>query len=122
MILHRRSFLIQLGLGAAGLGLVSFWPARSAAQEAAARKLPRSTPEEQGIASAAILAFVEEMQKSQHEFHSFMLVRHGHVVAEGWWTPYRSSARHMLYSLSKSFTSTAVGFAVSEGKLNVNDL
>jgi CubicO group peptidase (beta-lactamase class C family) len=120
MILHRRSFLIQLGLGAAGLGLVSAWPGRSAAQ-GAARQLPRSTPEEQGVSSAAILAFLEEIQKSKHEFHSFMMVRHGHVIAEGWWTPYRDTARHMLYSLSKSFTSTAVGFAVSEGKLNVND-
>ncbi len=50
-----------------------------------------------------------------------MMVRHGHVVAEGWWAPYRKSARHMLYSLSKSFTSTAVGFAVTEGKFTVED-
>jgi CubicO group peptidase (beta-lactamase class C family) len=121
MTLHRRSFLKQLGLGAAGLGLVSAWPGRSAAQEAAARQLPRSTPEEQGVSSAGLLAFLEEMQKSRHEFHSFMLVRNGHVIAEGWWAPYRDTALHMLYSLSKSFTSTAVGFAVSEGKLKVND-
>jgi CubicO group peptidase (beta-lactamase class C family) len=53
--------------------------------------------------------------------NSFMLVRHGHVVAEGWWTPYRAEARHSLYSLSKSFTSTAVGLAISEGKLGLND-
>jgi CubicO group peptidase (beta-lactamase class C family) len=121
MTLHRRSFLMQLGLGAAGLGLVSAWPGRSAAQEAAARPLPRSTPEEQGVSSAGVLAFLEEMQKSRHEFHSFMLVRNGYVIAEGWWSPYRDTARHTLYSLSKSFTSTAVGFAVSEGKLKVND-
>jgi hypothetical protein len=84
-------------------------------------QLPRSTPEEQGVSSAAILAFLEAIEKSKHEFHSFMLVRHGHVIAEGWWSPYRAQAKHMLYSLSKSFTSTAVGFAVSEGKLKVND-
>ena len=45
-----------------------------------------------------------------------MMVRHGHVIAEGWWTPYRPAANHMLYSLSKSFTSTAIGFAASGGK------
>jgi len=50
-----------------------------------------------------------------------MLVRHGHVVAEGWWTPYAPEIPHVLYSLSKSFTSTAVGFAVAEGRLTVND-
>ncbi len=73
------------------------------------------------MSSAGILAFLDAIAKSQHEFHSFMVTRNGHVVAEGWWTPYRASANHMLYSLSKSFTSTAVGFAVSEGRLTVND-
>ncbi len=50
-----------------------------------------------------------------------MLVRHGQVVAEGWWAPYAADEPHMLYSLSKSFTSTAVGLAVAEGKLKVDD-
>jgi CubicO group peptidase (beta-lactamase class C family) len=50
-----------------------------------------------------------------------MLVRHGKVVAEGWWSPYGPEIPHMLFSLSKSFTSTAVGLAISEGKLNLND-
>ena len=122
MSLHRRLFLQQLGLGAAGLGLVSSWPLRSVADEAAGGQLPRSTPEEQGVSSASILAFLEAIAKSKHEFQSFMMVRHGHVIAEGWWSPYRANANHMLYSLSKSFTSTAVGFAVSEGKLKVSDL
>jgi len=121
MTLDRRSFLKQLGLGAAGLGLVSSWPIRAAADETAGRQLPRSTPEEQGVSSAAILAFLEAIEKSQHEFHSFMVVRNGHVIAEGWWPPYRATANHMLYSLSKSFTSTAVGFAVLKGRFNVND-
>jgi CubicO group peptidase (beta-lactamase class C family) len=53
--------------------------------------------------------------------HSFMLVRHGHVVAEGWWEPYDAATPHVLFSLSKSFTSTAVGFAVAEGKLSLDD-
>jgi CubicO group peptidase (beta-lactamase class C family) len=50
-----------------------------------------------------------------------MIVRHGHVVAEGWWAPYDRDTPHILYSLSKSFTSTAVGLAVSEGKLSLDD-
>src|SRR5512136_259551 len=83
--------------------------------------LPRSAPEQQGIPSAAILAFVKAAQKSIQSLHSFMLLRHGIVVAEGWWYPYRPEAPHMLFSLSKSFTSTAVGFAVTEGRLTVED-
>src|ERR1044072_1789246 len=83
--------------------------------------LRRSSPEQQGISSADILAFVEAADKEVDAMNSFMLVRHGHVVAEGWWAPYDRDTPHMLYSLSKSFTSTAVGFAVAEGKLNLDD-
>ena len=50
-----------------------------------------------------------------------MVLRHGQVVAEGWWAPYAPQFKHTLYSLSKSFTSTAVGMAVAEGKLTVED-
>ncbi len=88
---------------------------------AAAQRLPRSSPERQGVSSSAILAFVERADSEIDAMHSFMLVRHGHVVAEAWWSPYDSSTPHMLYSLSKSFTSTAVGLAIAEGKLSLDD-
>ena len=84
--------------------------------------LPRSAPELHGIASASILQFVEAVEAQVQELHSFMLLRHGVVVAEGWWKPYGPHLRHVLFSLSKSFTSSAIGFAVSEGLLTVDDL
>ena len=83
--------------------------------------LPRSTPEKQGISSAALQAFIETADQQVNTMNSFMLVRHGHVVAEGWWTPYSAESPHSLYSLSKSFTSTAVGLAAAEGKLSLDD-
>jgi CubicO group peptidase (beta-lactamase class C family) len=83
--------------------------------------LPRSTPESQGISSSAILAFIDAADSDIDALHSFMLLRHGTVVAEGWWSPYSATSPHMLYSLSKSFTSTAVGLAISEGKLSLDD-
>jgi CubicO group peptidase (beta-lactamase class C family) len=83
--------------------------------------LPRSSPEEQGVSSSDLLAFVEAADKEIDSLHSFMLVRHGHVVAEGWWSPYDAHTRHSLFSLSKSFTSTAVGLAIAEGKLALDD-
>jgi len=73
------------------------------------------------VASQAILAFLDGIAANRHELHSFMLARHGKVVAEGWWAPYGRTLRHTMYSMSKSFTSTAVGFAVTEGKLTVED-
>ncbi len=82
--------------------------------------LPRSTPEAQGVPSAAVLAFVEAAEQRTPELHSLMLVRHGQVVAEGWWEPYGPLRPHMLYSLSKSFTSTAAGLAAAEGLLSLD--
>lgn len=103
-----------LALFLAALLLVLFHGAARAA-------LPRSSPEAQGIPSAAVLAFAKAADAKIDAIHSFMVVRHGHVVAEAWWAPYDAQTPHVLFSLSKSFTSTAVGFAVAEGKLNVDD-
>lgn len=83
--------------------------------------LPRSSPEAQGISSSAIRAFVEAADKEINTLHSFMLVRHGHVIAEAWWRPEAADKPHVLWSLSKSFTSTAVGLAAAEGKVSLED-
>ena len=83
--------------------------------------LPRSTPEAQGISSAAISAFVTAAERDLDALHSFILLRHGRVVAEGWWEPYRPNDQHILFSLSKSFTSSAIGMLVAEGRLSIED-
>ncbi|MEN0128313.1 MAG: serine hydrolase [Brevundimonas sp.] len=85
------------------------------------RRLPRSTPEQQGVSSAALIALVDALVELG-ELHSLMVVRHGHVIAEGWASPYSSDRPHLMYSLSKSFTSSAVGFARAEGLLDLDDL
>jgi len=84
--------------------------------------LPRSTPEAEGVDSAGLLALVEAFESKINAVHSLMLVRHGKVVAEGWWAPYAAGDLHLMYSVSKSFTSTAIGLAQQEGLLSVNDL
>src|SRR6266496_1804306 len=91
------------------------------AAEQSSLALPRSAPEAQGVSSTAILDFIQAADRQVPEMNSFMLVRHGSVVAEGWWTPYAAETPHVLYSLSKSFTSTAVGLAIAEGKLTLDD-
>jgi CubicO group peptidase (beta-lactamase class C family) len=87
----------------------------------AGQPLPRSTPEAEGVSSAAVRTFVEAANTKVDTMHSFMLLRHGKVVAECWWAPEAADKTHVLYSLSKSFTSTAAGLAVAEGKLNIED-
>jgi len=82
---------------------------------------PISIPETEGVSSVGIDSFLTAEAHSIHEFHGFMFLRHGKVIAQGWWDPYKPTLRHSLYSTSKSFTSTAFGFAVSEKRLTVND-
>lgn len=83
--------------------------------------LVRSVPEAEGVSSQGIIDFLNAAAASKHEFHSLMFLRHGKVIAEGWWKPYKPEIHHTLYSTSKSFTATAVGFAVSEKRMSVND-
>ena len=88
-------------------------------------QLKRNTPEAEGISSLAILDFIQAIEQHPSHpldaLHGFMLLRHGSVVAEGWWAPYERRSPHTLYSLSKSFTSTAIGMAVAEGLLTTDD-
>lgn len=84
--------------------------------------LPRSTPSAHAVDARGITAFVDALEAAPNiEPHSLMLLRDGHVLAEGWWAPYTPDRVHLLYSLSKSFTSTAAAFAVEEGLLNLDD-
>ena len=83
--------------------------------------LERATPESQGISSRAISAWIDRVEKEVKYLHSFVIVRHGKIVSEGWWAPYRKDLPHRLFSHSKSFTSTAIGLAVDEGKLDLDE-
>jgi CubicO group peptidase (beta-lactamase class C family) len=84
--------------------------------------LPLARPADEGVDAAGVAAFVTALETArQIEPHSLMLLRHGRVVAQGWWAPYAQDRPHLLYSLSKSFTSTAVAFAVAEGLFGLDD-
>jgi len=83
--------------------------------------LSHSVPEMEGVSSEGILTFLDSTATSPHEFHSMVFMRHGKVIAEGWWSPYGQNLKQTVYSTSKSFTSTAVGFAISEKRLTIND-
>ncbi|TAK21341.1 MAG: class C beta-lactamase-related serine hydrolase [Chloroflexota bacterium] len=80
-----------------------------------------ASPESRGIRSSAILAFLDAAERQVQHLHSLILLRRGALVAEGYWEPYGPEYRHTMYSLSKSFTSTAIGLLVAEGRLSVDD-
>ena len=83
--------------------------------------LPRSTPSAENVDPAGISNYLAAVKETGQDLHSLMIVRHGKVVAEQWFGDNAADKPHALYSVSKTFTATAIGFAVAEGKLKVTD-
>ncbi|MFI7141517.1 serine hydrolase domain-containing protein [Streptomyces massasporeus] len=84
-----------------------------------ASPLPTSGPAAQGVDASGVHAFLDALEAvPEIEPHSLMIMRHGHLVASGWWAPYTPDRLHLLYSLSKSFTGTAAALAEAEGLLD----
>lgn len=112
-----RRHMGALLFGAAALGTNSAAYAGNPATDG----LPRARPEDHGVDPAAIAGWLDELTAADLELHSFMLARHGHVVAEGWWWPYQAGRRHMMHSLTKSVTACGVGLALDEGRFKLSD-
>ncbi len=83
----------------------------------------KATPESCGISSKNIIDFIEALNNGadNQEIHSFLLIRHGKLVFEGYFSPYDTKTEHSLFSISKSFTSLAIGYLVEEGKIRIDD-
>jgi CubicO group peptidase (beta-lactamase class C family) len=83
--------------------------------------LGNSTPEAEGVASEGIVQFLDAVEMGENELHSLVILRHGKIISEAWWSPYGKDLRHVMFSVSKSFTSIGVGIAISENKLKLTD-
>ncbi|MFT3789957.1 MAG: serine hydrolase [Rudaea sp.] len=110
----RRLFLRQIGWTAFVAGCGDALPGLAFAADGA-------EPEALGVSCAAVSAFIDAAAAGSFELHGLVVARGGKPAVRAWWAPYRAQAPHSLYSLSKSFTSTAVGFAVASGKLKLSD-
>ena len=77
--------------------------------------LPLASPSGEGVDPSAVRAFLDAQEVAGQQMHSLQVVRHGHVVAQGWWAPWTPSDRALVYSLSKTFTSAVVGVCVADG-------
>ncbi|MCB0588384.1 MAG: serine hydrolase [Phaeodactylibacter sp.] len=115
---NRRKFIKQIGWGALGMGTLAYLPGCKSVASAGTRTV---SPESQGVASQGLIDFFNAVEDSGLEFHSIMINRNGKTILEGWWDPFKREYVHALYSLSKSFTSTAIGMLQEEGKLSVRD-
>lgn len=94
----------------------------SVAVHAQVGELPRSTPEQEGVDPNHIQAFIDALQsRPDIDVHHLMILRHGKVISEHHVAPYRATDLHTLYSASKTVTGLAVGLAVDDGLLTVDD-
>ena len=84
-------------------------------------QLPRTSPEAMGLRSEHILHLLDRLEKEQIDVVSMMLLRHDQVLYEGYWSPYTAEQLRTVYSMSKTFTSMAVGIAAGEGKIRLDE-
>lgn len=80
-----------------------------------------SAPEEQGISSSGILAYVSALEQARLSTHDIILMRNGRIVFEAYWEPFHRDFLHRMYSVSKSVTALAIGFLEQDGKLRLDD-
>lgn len=85
------------------------------------KSLPRGTPGAEKVSPRGILDYLDAVKVNRQDLHSIMILRHGKVISEHWFGDNGPDKPHVMNSVSKSFTATAIGFAVSEGKLKVTD-
>ena len=83
--------------------------------------LPTATPESQGVSSRALVKFLRDINARIRYPQGLIFTRHGHIVCEAYWSPAAPDIPHQLFSLSKSFTSSAIGIAIGEGRLTLDD-
>ncbi len=82
----------------------------------------RAVPVQEGVSAVGLSAFIKALDRSGASMRGFMLLRHGKLIAERFWEPYTAEDKNWVYSISKSFTSTAVGFCFDDGLLCPDDL
>lgn len=82
---------------------------------------PTAQPEQMGISSKQILKFLQKVKDNGIMMHSMLMMRKGHVVAEGYFAPFHKDYKHRMYSVSKTFVSTAIGLLVDEGRISLDD-
>ena len=117
--MNRRNFIQNTGLLFGSHSLISDLPLLTWNNVNGVLKY--ATPESTGVISEAITTYLNAADSSGLEHHGFIMSRYGKVIAEAYWKPFAADQIHTLYSLSKSFTSTAVGMAIQEGHLKLTD-
>lgn len=80
-----------------------------------------ASPESTGLSSQCIINFIHRLQGKQVPMHSILLLHKDKLIAEGYYAPYTADTLHRMFSISKSFTSIAIGLLEAEGQLSLSD-
>ena len=78
------------------------------------------SPEEVGVCSKEVVEFFNDMKENKLEFHSFMVIKEGKVACEFYRAPFNAETPHSMYSISKTVTAIATGFAINEGLFSLD--
>ncbi|WP_377271605.1 serine hydrolase domain-containing protein [Peterkaempfera sp. SMS 1(5)a] len=90
----------------------------------APRRCPPDAPwicDTGAVDAAGIHGFLRLLEQREMPLTSLLIHRGGRTVFAHWWWPFRADLPHMLHSATKSFTGTAAGFALGEGRLRLDD-
>ena len=80
-----------------------------------------STPEKMGIKSSDILSYIKKLDEARLATHSVIIARHGNIIFEKYWEPYKKDELHRIYSATKSFVAIAIGFLEQDGLIDLDD-
>lgn len=80
-----------------------------------------TSPESVGIPSESITSLLEELQQNHVPMHSILIARYGKLVFETYFSPCKKDELHRMFSISKSFTSLAIGLLAEEQRICLDD-
>ncbi len=85
--------------------------------------VPSSQPSDEGVDAGGIVDFIDGLERDPEiEPHALIVQRHGRRIVEAAWAPHRTDRARLVYSVSKTFTGTALALQVGEGRLSLDDL
>ncbi len=78
-----------------------------------------TSPESQGLRSEDVLDFIKQIEYQKINMHSFIIVRNGKIISEGYFKPFDKDFRHRIYSSTKTFVAVAIGMLIDQGVLTL---
>jgi CubicO group peptidase (beta-lactamase class C family) len=78
-----------------------------------------SAPEEEGVDSAALASLLDF--GTTRSFDSLLIARHGRLVLDAYYAPYRNNVPHVVNSTTKSIVATLIAMLHADGVLDSLD-